>query len=333
MRIALVAHGLLPIPPSGWGAVEVLIDGYREHLRRAGHTVDVYNSVFFNETIVALRERNYDFIHLHSDLQCSAFERHLGQPFCVTSHNGGIARFAEGRLAEGRLAEGIEDPAYEILFQDMLRAPGNLVFTESVRELYLRRGYDGFLRVLENPIDVQRFTFNPRGNGRAICLGRIQRRKRQALLANVAAGRVPIDFVGPHDLNDEADFKPVGPCRFLGEWTRQEVYDRLTDYSCLVLLSRSEGDPLVVKEALAAGLSVVVTESSRGRLPRREFITLLKDDEAAPQRIVDTVSAAISLNQPLRPAIREYALNTFHFGALLPIYIDIVEEFRQWSSR
>ncbi len=323
MRIALVAHGLLPIPPPGWGAVEVLIDGYREHLQRGGHTVDIYNSVFFNETIVALRDRNYDFIHLHSDLQCSAFERHLGQPYCVTSHNGGIARFAEG----------VEDREYEILFKDLLQAPGNLVFTEQGRELYLRRGYDGFLRVEENPIDVQRFTFNLTGNGRAICLGRIQRRKRQALLARVAAGNVPVDFIGPHDPNDESDFEPLSPCRYLGEWNRHQVYERLTDYSCLVLLSRSEGDPLVVKEALAAGLSVVVTESSRGRLPEQEFITLLNDDEDAGPRITDSISAAISNNHRLRTDIREFALKTFDFGALLPYYIRTAEEFRAWSNR
>lgn len=317
MRIALVGGGMLSVPPRGWGAVEVLLDGYRDHLELAGHHVDLYNSIWFNETIVALRKRAYDFIHLHNDLHCGAFNRHLGKPYCVTSHYGGFGRFVQNEA----------DQEYAILFRDTLAAPGNLVFSAPIQGLYERHGYAGFLRVLENPVDVRRFAFSSSGNGRAICLGRIQPRKRQVMLARVATGRVPVDFVGPYDASEEPDFEPGDPCRYLGEWDRQTVYQRLTDYSCLVLLSKSEGDALVVKEALAAGLSVVVTESSRGSLPANEFVTVLNDNDADPPYIAGAIGAAVASNTPLREGIRDFALRRFDYDALLKDYINGIESF------
>ena len=40
MKICIVGPGILPIPPSGWGAVEILIDDYRKNLEALGHEVE-----------------------------------------------------------------------------------------------------------------------------------------------------------------------------------------------------------------------------------------------------------------------------------------------------
>jgi len=320
LRIALVTGGLLPVPAPGWGAVEGLVDSYREHLTNAGHAVDVFNSAWFNETIVALRRRTYDFIHLHHDLYCGAFNQHLDRPFCVTSHYGGFGRFIADKA----------DAEYVILFRDTLQAPGNLVFSHAIRELYVRSGYAGFLRVLENPIDVRRFAFRPNGNGRAICLGRIQPRKQQAMLADAVKERVRVDFVGPHDPVYEPHFRPAGAAQYLGEWDRATVHARLTDYSALVLLSRSEGDALVVKEAIAAGLSVVVTESARGTVAASPFVTVLPNDVEQPSTIAAAVQAAIDGNHRHRSAARDYALHAFDIGVVLESYLRYIEEFAEY---
>lgn len=318
MKIALVAAGHMAVPPEGWGAVEELVWNFRLQLEAAGHAVEVFNTVWFNEAIVRLRRDPFDFIHLHCDLYCGDFNRHLGQPYCVTSHYGGFARYAPGDT----------DPNYDVLFADTLDAPGNIVFSDAVAKLYQRQGYMGFLRLLPNPIPVTRFATRARGNGRAIYLGRIQPRKRQAELASLLDGRVPLDFAGPHDPAEEPNFQPAGDSRYLGSWSRQVVYDRLAEYSCLVLLSRSEGDPLVVKEALAAGLSVVVNEASAANLSEEPFITVLPDAEHDPLVIGDAIGASIRRNNQLRAQARAYAQARYDYAAMLPTYLRLIGEFR-----
>lgn len=317
MRIALVSGGLLPVPPVGWGAVENLIWNYQQHLEALGHQVDVYNTPWFNETIVRLREGEYDFIHLHADLICGALNRHLERPFCVTSHYGGFARFVVHQ----------DDAEYELLFRDTLAAPGNIVFSEPIQRLYQQRGYIGFLPVLPNPVEALGFRFEPHGNGRAICLGRVQPRKRQAQLAALVRGRVRLDVVGPHDPAEEPDFIENETVRYLGSWDRETVYERLTEYSCLVLLSRSEGDPLVLKEALAAGLSIVVNEASSGGLAAREFVTVLHET-ADRNAVCDAIEAAVTTNAGLREAIRDFAIQEFDYSVIVPRYLEIADRFR-----
>ena len=43
MRLALIGPGIMPIPPTGWGAVESLIWDYKVTLEKLGHTVQIIN--------------------------------------------------------------------------------------------------------------------------------------------------------------------------------------------------------------------------------------------------------------------------------------------------
>ncbi|MGI8550954.1 MAG: hypothetical protein ACR2PL_09240 [Dehalococcoidia bacterium] len=320
MKIAMVAGGHVAIPAPGWGAVEILIWNYKHYLERAGHTVDIYNSLWYHEVIEQLNHREYDFIHLQFDLYSGAFAKHLTKPFCVTSHFGGFATYVPG----------LTHPHYDILFRDMLEAPGNIVFLERAADIFRQNGYSGFLRLLRNPVETEQFRFAPRGNGRAICLGKIQPRKRQAWLAGLLRDRVPLDFAGPFDPADAPDFKPGGRARYLGNWNRDTVYQRLTDYNCLVLLSKSEGDALVVKEALAAGLSVVVNEASSANLTDEPFISVLPDEEQSAEPISRAIAEAIDRNDLLRPLVRAYAFRRFDYGVVIEEYLQIIDEFRSY---
>ena len=44
MRIAQVGPGIMPIPPDGWGAVEMLIWDYYQILTQQGHDVEIINT-------------------------------------------------------------------------------------------------------------------------------------------------------------------------------------------------------------------------------------------------------------------------------------------------
>ena len=44
MRIVLVGPGIMPIPPTGWGAVEILIWDTKNALEALGHEVKIVNT-------------------------------------------------------------------------------------------------------------------------------------------------------------------------------------------------------------------------------------------------------------------------------------------------
>ena len=48
MKIGLIGPGIMPIPPPGWGAVEVLIWDYYNSLTKLGHNVVIINKMRSN---------------------------------------------------------------------------------------------------------------------------------------------------------------------------------------------------------------------------------------------------------------------------------------------
>jgi glycosyltransferase involved in cell wall biosynthesis len=299
VRIALIAHGALPIPPTGWGAVENTLWHYKTHLERLGHVVDVYNDRRIDRVLQAINRCRYDFIECHSELFFAHCNVHLVEPYVATSHYGGWMEFTPGAGS-----------SFDYLFRDALGAPGLIALSGPIARRYAAAGYQGFLRVLRNGVEADAFRVAPFGRPRAICVGRISERKRQAVLAGLVRGRVALDFVGPWD-GRPADAAPTAALRYLGEWDKATLYARLTDYSCLVLLSQSEAAPKVVLEAMAAGLSVVIPGG------------VLEADA-----VCDAIQSAIDGNPRRRGDIVAYARERFDYGVVVREYLDLVDEFK-----
>jgi glycosyltransferase involved in cell wall biosynthesis len=319
VRIGLIAHGAMPIPPSGWGAVEGTIWNFKLYLERAGHIVDIFNTRHIHSVLHAVNRGAYDFVHCHNEMFVLQCVSHLKLPFAVTSHT------AVNRLPSGEYNYA---GATKYLFKDTLQAPANIVLSEQIKEIYLRAGYKGLLRVLRNGVACENFTLSEHGNGRAICVGRILRRKRQAWLSEIVADRVAVDFVGPWDRTKESTFAESATAKYLGVWDRQTLYERLSDYSCLVLLSSAEGAPMVVPEAFAAGLSVVITEACAANLTKEDFIAVVPDDERRPEIIAGAIRTAIEKNAALRTKIRRYALEHFDYSVVCRDYVLMIEQAR-----
>jgi glycosyltransferase involved in cell wall biosynthesis len=325
MRIALIGHGNLPIPPQGWGAVEGTIWQRVQHLRRRGHTVDVYNSRAIDEVVAQVDDGSYDFVHCHNERFASACNERLRSPFALTSHDQYLYRMAREDERLRGLGHG-PSTHFPSWFADTLHVPANLVLSPPIAVLYRRHGYGGFLGVVRNAVETECFRLAEVGNGRAICLGRVSARKRQAWLAEVVRGRVPVDFVGPRAAHEP--FEENDQARYLGEWSKATVYERLTEYSCLVLLSKAENAPKVVIEGLAAGLSVVISEASAANLTNEPFITVHPDEERSDSVITSAIEQAIAGNAAMRPAIRAYAERYFDYGHVIDHYLRLIHEFR-----
>ena len=158
---------------------------------------------------------------------------------------------------------------------------------------------------ISNGVEVEAFAFSEQGNGRAVCVGGISRRKRQWEASEaLGTGGITLDLVGPIDHEDEETREVARRVGYLGEWTREEIYARLTDYSVLVLFSRAEAQPLVAMEAMAAGLDVVLSpESARNVDVSLPWVHIAGRAEELPYR----VAAALAGNPDRRAEIRAYA--------------------------
>jgi glycosyltransferase involved in cell wall biosynthesis len=156
-------------------------------------------------------------------------------------------------------------------------------------------------------------------------VGNVCPNKRQAELARILRGKVNVDFVGP--MSDPI-FRSNSTCRYIGEWSKHKLYNRLTEYSCLVLLSAAEGAPLVVPEALAAGLSLVLSPAAAANLSSKPYISITPED-ISEETIADYVIQQIDQNLEQRHTIRNYAREYFDWSRIVEEYLCIVEEFRE----
>jgi glycosyltransferase involved in cell wall biosynthesis len=93
------------------------------------------------------------------------------------------------------------------------------------------------------------------------------------------------------------------------------------------LISQGEADPLVVKEALIAGLGVVVNKSSSENLDTSlDFITVLEEDKLED---LVYVQKRLEENRKIclqkRNEIRDYGVRTFDISNEANRYIETIE--------
>lgn len=312
MKIALIGPGIMPIPPTTWGAVEILIWDLAEAVRALGHEVTIFNSENLYEVAQQVNEGGFDFVHLQYDNHAGFLSKNINQPFCVTSHYGWI------------LQKNVWDGGYHQIFKDMADCKGIIALSPEIEAFY-RDNYDNeFITHLRNGTTIEKFRFNPNGNGRILYLGKVEPRKRQSWIAKNCPG-LPIDFVGPVVDNT---FQPQGYQRYLGSWTKEQVYNNLTDYSVLLLISGGEAAPLVVPEALAAGVSVVVNKESSANLPISDTYNgygILSDDN--PETLLRELNFALTFNPKVRSNIRAWAKAHFDWSVIAQDYIRIITNF------
>ena len=56
MKISIVGPGIMPIPPTGWGAVEILIWDQKLALEELGHEVQIVNTASGIEILKEINE-------------------------------------------------------------------------------------------------------------------------------------------------------------------------------------------------------------------------------------------------------------------------------------
>jgi hypothetical protein len=320
MKIVLIGPGCLPIPSPGWGAVERIVWDYYQVLsgntKGMGHEVHIINTSNHHEIIRQCNALEPDVAHIMYDDHISVAGSIQAPKILYTSH---FAYLTSPQL------ESSYSGYFQGIFLQVIRQRDNTrlwlnVISDEIANLYARYGFPRErIRVMRNGArdDLFRFTIEPSLADKSIYLGKVETRKGQYKYQSIPS----IDFVGNYH---DSPFNR-GSTSYKGEYTKERLYKEMTEYGNLVLLSSGEADPLVVKEALVAGLGVVVSECASANLDigvERPWITVipngrLDDLEYVTARIVENKNAALVA----RAEIREYGLTQFGWSKILQEYI------------
>lgn len=309
MKISIIGPGIMPIPPTGWGAVEILIWDYYQELTKLGHEVQIVNG---GDIASQVNSFNPDFVHLQYD----DHYRHLSNITCpfkaATSHYGYLDAHFPNYGGYNGIMNGFVNNNFHIF-----------CLSESIKQVYKKFGViEERLRVTPNGArsDLFRYTESPKKSDRSIYLAKITYRKRQTWFQGIQS----LDFAGNRE---DGGFNYNSP-NYLGEWDKNTLYENLTDYSNLVLLSDGEADPLVTKEAMMCGLGVVISEVSTANLDlSKPFITVIPESRMRDTSFVEQeIIRNREISNEMRSEIRKYALENLDWSVIVKNYIKLIED-------
>lgn len=344
MKITVVGPGLISIPPKGWGAIETLISDCSSALERLGVNMAIVNQ---KDKLIAIAEINNstpDLVHIHYDEYIAWSAQINCAAIVATSHFGYLSAYSKYlkifrirsvgyalsifvKIVPSRLLQRIGIPEdlialsrYCPIFFSFLDSKCYIsALSPQIAQTYSNYGRQRGVFVIPNGArdDLIRYTESPSNSGKSICLGKIESRKRQYLLQQL----LNLDFVGPL-IDKRFDSSSA---QYLGEWSRDQVYNNLTDYSALVLLSAGEAHPLVCCEALIAGLGLVVSPSAAANLDiSLPFVAIVPETKLDDLAFVDAaINRVISYSRLHRKEIRDYGLENFSISAASRAYEDL----------
>ena len=240
------------------GAVEILVWDTKIALEKLGHEVLIINTKNGRQIIDEINTFRPDFVHVHYD-EFVPLVPFIQYPNAITSHFGYLERRQQ--------FNGYVNVANEF----MRVKPNVFCLSEGIEKVYNIMFDISTTYITPNGVNIDEFNFvsDPEFPDRSIYLAKIDYRKRQHLFQSINS----LWYAG-----NIADDRFDKGKNYLGEWSKDRLYNELTEYGNLVLLSDGEAHPLVCMEALAAGLGVVVCQWGKANLDTdKEFITVIEE--------------------------------------------------------
>lgn len=300
----------MPIPPVGWGAVEILIWDYYQELIKLGHEVQIVNTQDTNDIVNSINSFNPDFVHLQYDDLYHVMD-HISCPNkAATSHFGYLEVPQHLKGSYSRIFHGFVNGNFKIF-----------CLSEGIKQVYINGGANPS-RLYVTPNGARSDLFNYYETAyfpdRSIYLAKITDRKKQYIYQGIDS----IFFAG----NREDNRFDYNRSNYLGEWKKETLYIELSKYSNLILLSDGEAHPLVCCEALICGLGLVVSEYASGNLDRSlPFIEIIPDHKLNDLEYVrEKISKNREISNRMRKEIREYGLSNFDWSKLVKKYTETI---------
>jgi glycosyltransferase involved in cell wall biosynthesis len=315
MRLLIVGPGEQSIPPKGWGAVESLIWDYYQFITKfhPDITVHIVNEKDQNILIDSVNSFSPDVVHLQYDNHIQSMRYIKSKLIIITSHYGYIDQI------------GIRDDTYDYmkLFLSFINSGFHIFcLSASIRDKYIEYGCSNErLHIHHNGANETLFKYieTPLYTDRSIYLAKIDNRKRQYIYQNI-----PTLFFAGNIADNRFD---ITSPRYLGEWSKEYLYDHLSEYANLVLLSDGEAHALVCCEALMCGLGLVISEYACANLDTSlPFIDVIPADKLDDLAYVYQVIQENRIKSvSMRDKIRTYGLTTFSWNPIIDKYIDTIK--------
>lgn len=309
MRIVIIGPNSM-IPPIGWGAVESLIWDYKCYLEEFYDcNVLIIHQDGDNEIIHKVNAFQPDIIHIHYDNFWYLWNKFQCKKVLITNH---YAYIEHPQFRNHEITKGIA-------------TSGAIIhcLSEGVQRVYTQEYNVPISRtfVLPNGANEKLFTFIEDAiyPNKTIYLAKIDYRKRQYIYQYIQA----IDFIGNYHDNRFHISHP----NYKGEWSREYLYQHLTEYANLTLLSDGEVHPLVCCEALLCGLGLVVSEYAAANLDRSlPFIDVIPNEKLEDLEYISCILAKNrKISITMRKEIREYGIHMFGWHNVLQKYISTLQ--------
>ena len=281
-----------------------------------GHKVDIINLRDPIEIIKRVNLFQPDFVHIHYDDWVGVYP-YIQYPCACTSHFGYLER---PKMFGGYV--NIANTFTKI-------KPRIFCLSEGIKNVYkvLMDIPEDKLHITPNGVNCDAFrnTDTPIHFNRSIYLAKIDYRKRQYMFQSIDSLWYAGNIADNHFNQNK---------NYLGEWSKERLYNNLTDYGNLVLLSDGEAHPLVCMEALAAGLGVVVCQWGVANLDTsKEFITVIPENKISD---ISYVESKIIENREYsiqhRKDILEYSKQFDWINVIRDTYIPTIEKIIRVQS-
>lgn len=315
MKIVLIAPGYKPFPPNGWGAVESIVWDYYENLKKRNISVEIVNHADPNLIIQECNLHDPSVVHIMYDDYIIVAPYLKCKNIFYTSHYAYITHPE---------FENKYNHYFMNIFQKVINYSDRIrlnVISKDIKDKYVEYGFpESKINILHNGAreDLFKYTETPSKKTKSIYLAKVEHRKCQYKYQMLP----DIDFVGNYA---NSEFDTTNP-NYHGEWDKHTLYEKLTGYANLVLLSEGEADPLVVKEALLCGLGVVISECSSANLDiSRDFITIIPTNKLNDLVYVnDAIIKNRIVSIANRAEIRQYGLDNFAWDKIINKYLETI---------
>jgi len=304
MKIAIVGPGIMPIPPNGWGAVEMMIWDYFNILKQLNIDVDIINTSDKIEIVNKINIKNYDIVHIHYDIFADLIKFLKPKVKIISSHYPYInnPEYYIRDNYQNVLPNIIDNKDFYIFASSEKDINTFVKFGANKDKIYLNK-----LGIKENEYN---FLANPEYD-KTLCFSQIVERKRQFVIQDIEK----IDFMGRLDDSRFNNLK-----NYKGEVDRKFLNQEISKYSNFILISSVENTtPLAVKEALICGLGVVVSEAVAYELDRElDFISVIEEKYINDLNYIrEKISENKLISIKQRNKIREYAVNEFGLESII----------------
>ena len=315
LKVLIVGPGEKSIPVSGWGAVELIIANQMNDFERQGINVSLLNSWNFTDWVKAFFWKP-DVVLCHYDVLVS---RALFFSKLFRSKVVSLTHYAYAQQPERW------DSQFSRYVKALAKSDVFVALNQEIAFTFGRMYPTLEIAVIPNGIQLGKIQINGPHKG-AICLGKVEPRKRQVEIARSLTGDENVRFVGAID---DPEFKSLSDKQkslFLGPWNREQVENCLAEYSTLFLLGDGEADALVLYEAQAAGLRILTNELSVGAQPQDcEWIHIVKRDEELA--MLNDSANTISTQEDVQK-IADYAALHYTSSKSTSVYIELIRSLK-----